>query len=170
MNPLTSWFSSKPSIAMACAAHLARRSLTWRATLSGHRSTCDTASVPALTSLLKTKVFDQIDGRGVQADCTPPPVAPPAPSPTTPPTGSSSFYSLTVVSSQCGCVIGPVQIRSNGAVVGNLTCPQTASFTIPANAFVSVCDNTGCWFGSGFTMTGSRTIGLACSATARQPQ
>ncbi len=120
--------------------------------------------------LAQTKVFDQIDGRGVQADCTPPPVAPPAPSPTTPPTGSSSFYSLTVVSSQCGCVIGPVQIRSNGAVVGNLTCPQTASFTIPANAFVSVCDNTGCWFGSGFTMTGSRTIGLACSATARQPQ
>ncbi len=114
----------------------------------------------------QSKVFDQIDGRGVSADCTPPPtVAPTAPAPQ-PPTGNQSFFTLTVVSGQCGCVVGPIQVRANGAVVGNVTCPQTVSFSVPANALVTVCDNTGCWFGSGFTMTGSRSIGLLCSTSA----
>ena len=119
-------------------------------------STCDHFSA-------QQKVFDQIDGRGVLADCTPPPPAPSAPPPTTGGGGGSSFFTLTVASTQCGCVVGPIQVRGNGTVLGQMSCPQTASFTVANGASVTICDNTGC-FGSGFTMTGNRAVNLTCGA------
>lgn len=108
------------------------------------------------------KVFDQIDGRGVAATC-----APQAPAPAPPPTGGGGgggggLFTLTVSISQCGCVVGPIQVRANGVVVGQLGCPQTSSFAVPSGASVTVCDNTGCW-GNGFTMTQNLFLTLNCS-------
>jgi hypothetical protein len=107
-------------------------------------------------TVAQQKVFDQIDGRGVQADCTP---APPPPPPAPP---ATSTHLLTLVSGQCGCVVGPIQIRADGTVVGTMRCPQTLSLQIRTGSIVSVCDDTGCW-GTPFAMTGARSINLTCS-------
>lgn len=119
-------------------------------------STCDHFTA-------QQKVFDQIDGRGVLADCTPRPATP-----VQPPTdggGGGAFFTLTVAANQCRCIVGPIQVRANGAVLGQMSCPQTASFTVGNGASVTVCDNTGC-FGSTFTMTGNRGFTLACPAAS----
>jgi hypothetical protein len=108
------------------------------------------------------KVFDQIDGRGVQADCTPPPPPPPPRPPTPAPAPSPSFVSLTLQSSQCGCVVGQIRVRANGTIVGSMRCPQTMTVSIQSGSTVTVCDDTGCW-GGVFTMTSSRTMNLVCS-------
>lgn len=116
-------------------------------------STCDHFSS-------QQKVFDQIDGRGIAADCTR--VTPPPPPP---PTG----FTLTVVSNQCQCVVGPIQVRANGNIVGQMSCPQTALFSVPSGASVTICDLTGC-FGTGFVQTSSRSVNLTCGAGAINPQ
>ncbi len=120
-------------------------------------STCDHFTA-------QQKVFDQIDGRGIAADCTPvvAPVVPPT-------TGGGGPFTLTVVSNQCQCVVGAIQVRANGAVVGQMSCPQTASFTIPSGASVTICDLTGC-FGAAFVQTANRGVNLTCGSGAINPQ
>lgn len=116
-------------------------------------------------STSQQKAFDQIDGRGVAADCTP--VAPPAP-PVSPPTtggGGSSFFTLSLSITSCSCVVGPIQVRANGAVIGQMSCPQSTAFTVANGASVTICDNTGCW-GSAFTMTANRGVSLSCASSS----
>jgi hypothetical protein len=106
-------------------------------------------------TVAQQKVFDQIDGRGVSADCTP------APPPTPTPVPTSSNQNLTVSISSCGCVVGPIRIRADGTEVGTMRCPQSITFQIRTGASVSICDDTGCW-GSPFSMSGPRSVNLTC--------
>ncbi|MDP3717548.1 MAG: hypothetical protein Q8T13_07280 [Acidobacteriota bacterium] len=117
-------------------------------------------------STSQQKVFDQIDGRGVAANCTP--VAPP-PAPTPAPSPGGGVFTLSVSISQCSCVVGAIQVRANGAVLGQMACPQTQSFSVSSGASVTICDNTGCW-GSAFTMTGNRSVNLNCGSAATSSQ
>jgi len=88
------------------------------------------------------KVFDQIDGRGVAADCLPPPIT------------------FTFVARACACVSGSIEIRLNNQIMGLLGCSETRRFTVPRGTYtVSACGSNGCF--------GGNTLGTFSSSTTR---
>jgi hypothetical protein len=89
------------------------------------------------------KVFDQIDGRGVAADCLPPPI------------------SFTFIARACACVNGSIEIRLNNQIMGLLGCSETRTFTVPRGTYtVTACGSNGCF--------GGNTLGTFSSSTTRQ--
>ena len=97
-------------------------------------------------SQAQTRVFDQIDGRGVQADCQPPPLT------------------FTFIAAACACVNGSIEIRMNNTIMGLLGCSETRSFTVPAGTYtISACGSNGCFGGSTLgTFSSSATRRLVC--------
>jgi hypothetical protein len=89
------------------------------------------------------KVFDQIDGRGVQPDCTP---------------------QVTIVASACACAIPPIEIRIGTPIAGTMGCSETRSFPAPAGSYlVTACARNGCFGGNYFgPFTGNASIRLIC--------
>jgi hypothetical protein len=89
------------------------------------------------------KVFDQIDGRGVQPTCTP---------------------VLTVIAAACACALAPIEIRIDSAIVGSMACAETRNFNAPTTSYlVTACARNGCFGGNYFgPFTGSATIRLIC--------
>lgn len=92
------------------------------------------------------KVFDQIDGRGVAADCTPPPLL------------------MTFIADACACVKGQIEIRTGNTVLGFMGCSETKTFSVGQGTYtVSACGTNGCFGGANLgTFSSSFTRRLTC--------
>lgn len=91
------------------------------------------------------KVFDQIDGRGVQRDCTPPPPPPPPPPSSTPPpaTGSGALFRFDSNSTTCRCWIGTIALQIDNRSVGQMSCSGSGTFSVsPGRHSWRACDAT----------------------------
>ena len=116
------------------------------------------------------KVFDQIDGRGVAADCTPPPPPPPPPTPSTPPSnsptpsptptfGSGSFIQFTTNSTTCRCWIGTIALSINNSTVGGMGCSGSQTFPVSPGSYTARgCDREGCASQTGSVSAGNTLI------------
>ncbi|MGH9201058.1 MAG: hypothetical protein ACRD2A_07465 [Vicinamibacterales bacterium] len=93
------------------------------------------------------RVFDQIDGRGVPATCTP-----------------TFNFTFTVITAACACIVGSIEIRINNIVVANMGCAETRSFPVTTSPYtVSACGANGCFGGNTLgTFTSSQLYRLTC--------
>ena len=127
------------------------------------------------------KVFDQIDGRGVASDCTPPPPPPPpppttTPTPTTPtpsPTlGSGAFIQFTTDSTACRCWIGTIALSINNNTVGGMGCSGSQTFPVSPGAYaLRACDREGCASRTSSVSAGSTLVlTLYCTGASASKQ